>query len=200
MFERLRRAYLRRRLQDERFAFLFDEPSFDEYVAYDCETTGLNPKKDEIISIGAVKIVGNKVKVSEKFEVMVKPRAAVAEESIKIHHIRNCDLEGAMEPRAAIEAFLEFIGNRPLVGYYLEFDIAMINKYTKEFLKTSLSNPQIEVSAMYFDAKNDVFGGKNVDLKFESIMRELDLPMFGQHSAFYDALMTALIFVKLKKS
>jgi len=200
MFEKLRRAYLRKRLKDERFDFLFDEPSFDECVAYDCETTGLNTKKDEIISIGAVKIVGGKVKMSEKFEVMVKPSSTVAKESIKIHHIRNCDLQSAMEPKAAIEAFLNFIGNRPLVGYYLEFDVAMINKYTKEFFGLGLPNPQIEVSAMYFDAKNNVFGGKNVDLKFESIMKELDLPMFGQHSAFYDALMTALIFVKLKKS
>jgi len=52
---------------------------------------------------------------------------------------------------------------------------------------------------MYFDAKNDVFGSKNVDLRFESIMHDLDLPIFGQHSAYYNAVMTALIFIKLKK-
>ena len=105
-----------------------------------------------------------------------------------------------MEPKEAIESFLRFIGPRKLVGYYLEFDVAMINKYAKEFIGATLPNPQTEVSALYFDKKNDVFGSKNVDLRFESIMKELDLPIFGQHSAYYDALMTSLIFVKLKKS
>lgn len=200
MFESLKRKYLRGKLKDKRFDFLFDEPRFDEYVAFDCETTGLNPKKDEVISIGAVKIRGNRVLTSEKFEVIVRPKNQINKESIKVHHIRNCDVENGISSKEALERFLDFIGNRPLVGYYLEFDVAMINKYMQEFLGTKLPNPQIEVSALYFDKKNDVFGSKNVDLRFETIMKDLNLPLFGQHSAYYDALMTALIFVKLKNS
>ncbi len=200
MFESLKRKYLRGKLKDKRFDFLFDEPRFDEYVAFDCETTGLNPKKDEVISIWAVKIKGNLVLTSEKFEVIVRPKNQINKESIKVHHIRNCDVENGISSKEALERFLNFIENRPLVGYYLEFDVAMINKYMQEFLGTKLPNPQIEVSALYFDKKNDVFGSKNVDLRFETIMKDLNLPLFGQHSAYYDALMTALIFVKLKNS
>jgi DNA polymerase-3 subunit epsilon len=200
MFESLKRKYLRRKLKDKRFDFMFDEPRFDEYVAFDCETTGLNPKKDEVISIGAVKIRGNRVLTSEKFEVIVRPKNQINKESIKVHHIRNCDAENGISSKEALERFLDFIGNRALVGYYLEFDVAMINKYMTEFLGTKLPNPQIEVSTLYFDKKNDVFGSKNVDLRFETIMKDLNLPLFGQHSAYYDALMTALIFVKLSKS
>lgn len=199
MFESLKRTYLRGKLKDKRFDFVFDEPRFDEYVAFDCETTGLNPKKDEVISIGAVKIRGNRVLTSEKFEVIVRPKNQINKESIKVHHIRNCDVENGISSKEALERFLDFIGNRALVGYYLEFDVAMINKYMTEFLGTKLPNPQIEVSALYFDKKNDVFGSKNVDLRFEAIMKDLNLPLFGQHSAYYDALMTALIFVKLSK-
>lgn len=200
MFESLKRKYLKSKLKDERFGFLFEPPFLDEYVAFDCETTGLNPKSAEIISIGAVKIRDNKVLTSEKFEVTVKPRKEISEESIKIHHLRNRDVEGGVDIKEALDLFLDFVGNRALVGYYLEFDVAMINKYFKEFYGTCLPNPQIEVSALYFDKKNDVFGSKNVDLRFESIMNGLNLPIFGQHSAYYDALMTALIFVKLKNS
>lgn len=200
MFAAIKRKYLKGKLKDKRFEFLYEEPRFDEYVAFDCETTGLNPKKDEIISIGAVKIKGNTVVTSEKFEVIVKPENQINMESIKVHHIRNCDVQNGISSKEALERFLEFIGSRPLVGYYLEFDVAMINKYMKRFFGTALANPQIEVSALYFDKKNDPFGSKNIDLKFESIIKDLDLPMFGQHSAYYDALMTALIFVKLKNS
>ncbi len=200
MFANLRRQYLRGRLKDKSFDFVFEAPNSDEYVAFDCETTGLNPKKDEIISIGAVKIRGNRILTSQKFEVIVKPTNQIDKESIKVHHIRNCDVQNGISAKEALKSFLEFIGNRPLVGYYLEFDVAMINKYMREFLGTKLPNEQIEVSALYFDKKNDVFGSKNVDLRFDSIMKELKLPIFGQHSAYYDALMTALIFVKLKTS
>ncbi|MDD3465987.1 MAG: 3'-5' exonuclease [Campylobacterales bacterium] len=200
MFANLRRQYLRGRLKDKSFDFVFETPSSDEYVAFDCETTGLNPKKDEVISIGAVKIRGNRILTSQKFEVIVKPTNQIDKESIKVHHIRNCDVQNGISAKEALKSFLEFIGNRPLVGYYLEFDVAMINKYMREFLGTKLPNEQIEVSALYFDKKNDVFGSKNVDLRFDSIMKELKLPIFGQHSAYYDALMTALIFVKLKTS
>jgi DNA polymerase III subunit epsilon len=200
MFATLRRKYLKKRLNDARFEFLFEPPMTGEYVVFDCETTGLSPKKDEIISIGAVKVRGNKVLTSEKFEVIVKPTNQINKESIKVHHIRNCDVEKGISAKEALETFLNFIGNRTLVGYYLEFDVAMINKYMQEFFNTKLPNPQVEVSALYFDKKNDVFGSKNVDLHFEAIANDLNIPIFGQHSAYYDALMTALIFVKLKNS
>lgn len=140
-------------LNDERFRFLFEEAPDDEVVVFDTETTGLNPKKDEILSIGAVKVRGNKILMSEKFELFVKPRFEVNETSIKIHQIRNIDVQNALSPREAIEQFLHFIGARPLVGYYLEFDVAMINKYLKAWLNIYLPNPQIELSGLYHDKK-----------------------------------------------
>ena len=54
-------------LKDERYRFLFEEAPLDEVVVFDTETTGLNPKKDEILSIGAVKLKGNKILMSETF-------------------------------------------------------------------------------------------------------------------------------------
>ena len=99
-----------RKLKDEQYRFLFEEAPKDEVVVFDTETTGLNPKKDEILSIGAVKLKGNKILMSQKFELFVKPTREVGEQSIKIHQIRNIDLENGCEPREAIEQFLHFIG------------------------------------------------------------------------------------------
>lgn len=185
-------------LSDERFRFLFAEAPEDEVVVFDTETTGLNPKKDEILSIGAVKVRGNKILMSEKFELFVKPQCEVGECSIKIHQIRNIDLQHALSPREAIEQFLHFIGARPLVGYYLEFDVAMINKYLKGWLNIYLPNPQIELSGLYHDKKIKRIPDGVIDLRFDVMMKELGLPIFGKHDALNDAMMSAMMYVKLR--
>lgn len=86
-FSNLKRSRNLSKLKDEKFAFLFDEIE-DEYVVFDTETTGLNPKKDEILSIGAVKIKGNKILTSQTFEVYIKNSKEISSKSIEIHGIR----------------------------------------------------------------------------------------------------------------
>ncbi|MEA3522550.1 MAG: 3'-5' exonuclease [Campylobacterota bacterium] len=199
MFKQWRHNRNKKRLKDERFSFLFEEAIEGEYIVYDTETTGLNPKKDEILSIGAVKIKDNKIITSQTFEVYLKPSGKIDEKSITIHHIRPCDLEEAIVPEEAIERFLHFIGSRPLVGYYLEFDIAMIERYVKPWLGISLPNEQIEVSGLYFDKKIALIPQGNIDLRFDKIMQNLNIPNMGQHNAVNDAIMTAMIFLKLKQ-
>lgn len=198
MFHSLTNSFYKKRLKDRRFEFLFDEPIADEFVVFDTETTGLNPKTDEILSIGALKIKNNKIITSQKFEIFLKPSKDINEESIKIHQIRNIDLQNGFEPQVAIENFLHFIGSRALVGYYLEFDIAMINKYLKPLLGIKLPNRQIEVSGIYHDKKIKLIPDGIIDLRFDSIMKDLGLPIFGKHDAINDAIMTAMMYVKLK--
>jgi len=198
MFE----AWFKRRnaskLKDEEYRFLFEEAPEDEVVVFDTETTGLNPKKDEILSIGAVKLKGNKILMSQKFELFVKPTREINEQSIKIHQIRNIDLENGCEAREAITQFLYFIGSRPLVGYYLEFDIKMINKYVKPWLGINLPNEQIEVSGLYHDKKIKLIPDGVIDLRFDVMMKDLGLPIFGKHDALNDAVMTAMMYIKLQ--
>ncbi len=200
MFRNIKNYFNRKNLKDEKFAFLFDENTHkDEFVVFDCETTGLNPKEAELLSIGAVKIKDNRILTSQKFHIFVKPTKEIDSESIKIHHIRHCDLENAIEPRIAIEQFINFIGSTPLIGYYLEFDVKMINKYLKPMIGITLPNEQIEISGVYFDKKIGLIPQGNVDLRFDSILKDLKLPLFGKHSALNDSIMTALIYLKLIK-
>lgn len=198
MFASFFKARNAKNLKDERYRFLFEEAPKDEVVVFDTETTGLNPKKDEILSIGAVKLKGDKILMSEKFELFVKPSCEVNEQSIKIHQIRNIDLQNGCEPREAIERFLHFIGSRPLVGYYLEFDVKMINKYLKPYLGITLPNPQIEVSGLYHDKKIKFIPDGVIDLRFDVMMKDLGLPIFGKHDALNDAVMTAMMYIKLQ--
>lgn len=199
LFEKLKRWYIRKNLKDNRFLFLFEDSHKDEFVAFDTETTGLNPKKDEILSIGAVKIKGNKIDLKDRFYTVIKPNFPINEETIKIHGLRKKDLENGIPIEEAIEKFLYFIGSRPLVGYYVEFDVAMINKYLKKMIGIELPNRQIDVSGMYYDYKIGKIPQGFVDLRFDSILRDLNIPVFGKHDALNDAIMTALVFLHLNK-
>lgn len=198
MFDKFFRNRNRKKLTDERFGFLFNAPHEDEYVVYDCETTGLDPKKDDIISIGAVKIKGNKILTDEAIHIYIKQKEDISHTSITIHQIRNCDLVGAILLEDAIEQFLNYIGNRTLVGYYLEFDVAMINKYIKPMFGITLPNKQEEVSALYYDKKIARIPQGNIDLRFDSILEDLALPNLQAHDALNDAVMVAMMYIKLK--
>jgi DNA polymerase-3 subunit epsilon len=199
MFTTWKNRYYRKRLKDERYAFLFAEPPPNEFVCFDCETTGLETHKAEILSIGAVIIVDNKILTSQKLELFLKPTQQIDEASIKVHHLRHCDLEHGMEPNQAIMRFLRFIGSRTLVGYFLEFDVAMVNKYVRPLLGIVLPNRQIEVSGIYYDKKQSLIPQGHIDLRFDTILQDLNLPSLGQHDAFNDALMTAMMYVKLQR-
>ncbi len=189
----------RKRLKDEKFAFLFDADTSGEVVVFDTETTGLDVSKDEILSIGAVKIKENKILTSQTFEVFLQNSKEISSTSIKIHGIRPVDLKNAKTTKEGIEEFLHFIGARPLVGYYLEFDVGMINRYTKEMLGITLPNQMIEVSEIYFDKTISLIPQGNIDLRFDTILKNCAVPNMGVHNAVNDAIMTAMIYLKLTK-
>ncbi|WP_297888792.1 3'-5' exonuclease [Sulfurihydrogenibium sp.] len=198
IFENLKKDFLKKRLKDKKYLFLFDKPPENEFVAFDTETTGLDPKKDDILSIGAVKIKDNRILLNERFYTLVKPEKDINEETIKIHGLRKKDLEKGIPLNQAIEKFLHYIGSRPLVGYYVDFDIEMVNKYTKQLIGIPLPNEKIEVSGLYYDYKIGKIPQGFVDLRFDSIVKDLKIPTFGKHDSLNDAIMTALIFIKLK--
>jgi DNA polymerase-3 subunit epsilon len=198
MFRKVKNHFNKKKLTEPKYAYLFDKPIKGEYVCFDCETTGLDPKKDDIISIGAVLIKDNTIVSSKKFVKFVKPKTKLQVQAIQVHHIREMDLEDAEDITDVIHEFLTFIGNRTLVGYFLEFDIAMVNKYIKKELGIKLPNKALEVSAIYHDYKIERIPQSNIDLRFDTIRKELNIPALGKHDAYNDAIMTAMMFVKLK--
>jgi DNA polymerase-3 subunit epsilon len=181
------------------YRFLFHPGPADEAVAFDCETTGLDWRRDDIISIAAVQIRGNRILTSERFEAVVRPEARMREDAIKVHLLRESDVEAGKRIDTILPRFLHFIGGRPLIGYYVEFDLRMVNKPLRALTGLDLPNPLIEVSNLYYERKyGDAPPGTVIDLSFAAILRDLDLPILNQHDAFNDALTTAMMYLKLR--
>ena len=189
-------------LADARYRFMWDAPPPHEWVSLDCETTGLNTRSDEIIAISAVRIQGDRILTSQRLELLVRPEGAVPADSIRVHRLRGQDVAGGLPAQEAVQQLLHFIGSRPLVGYYLEFDVAMLNRVLFPMLGVRLPQPQIEVSALYYDYKFRQLDAhqkdRSIDLRFATLMHDLDLPEREAHNALNDAVMAALAFTKLR--
>jgi DNA polymerase-3 subunit epsilon len=201
----IKRRWRLKRLTDPQFACLFDPPPAGEWVALDTETTGLNVRSDEIISIGAVRIVGRRLMTSERLELLVRPECRVSPDSVLVHRLRERDLAAGLSIDTALRLLLRFVGSRPLVGYYLEFDVAMINRAMRPLLGIGLPQEQIEVSALYHKYKFAQLppyaqqGNVTIDLSFATLMADLGLPLLAAHDAVNDAIMAGLAFIKLRE-
>ncbi|HIE38372.1 MAG TPA: DEAD/DEAH box helicase [Anaerolineales bacterium] len=98
------------------------------YVALDLETTGLDPDRDAIIEIGAVKFRGEEV--LEEFSTLVNPGRRVPSEIIALTNISDEDLEGAPRLQEVLPRLARFVGNRPVVGHSVGFDLGFLQRWT----------------------------------------------------------------------
>lgn len=194
----LRRTLDRIALTDRRYAFLFQRQETDEAISLDFETTGFDPWIDDIISVAAIRIKGNTILTSESYRALVKPEAVLRPDSIKVHQLRRKDLDKGRSMTEVLPELLQFIGNRPLVGYWIAFDVSMLNKYLAPMLNIRMPNDQIDVSELYYDRKyGKAPPGTQIDLTYAAIMADLKLPPLQAHDAYDDALGAAEMYVVL---
>ena len=199
MFGQIGRLINRVALSDRSYRFLFEAEPGSEAVSLDCETTGFDHWVDEIVSVAAIRIVGRRIQASTAFRALVKPDAAIRPASIKVHQLREIDVAGARPMAEVLPDLLHFIGSRPLVGYWIEFDVRMLDKYLLAMINTRLPNRQIDVSKLYYDRKyGSASPGTRIDLRYARILADLGLPSRAQHDAFEDALGAAESYLVLE--
>ncbi|GLR64647.1 3'-5' exonuclease [Marinospirillum insulare] len=186
--------------KDSEFSSMFEPYTGDEVIALDCEMTSLDTQKAELVSIAAVKIKGNQVLTSDKLDIKLQKPENLTGESIKVHRIRGVDLLGGEVLGDALQQLLEFIDNRPIMGYNIAYDITVLNRFIRPRFGFSLPNKTIELSQCYMAQLQRATPDIEPDLKFETIAKKLDVPMVGQrHTALGDAITTALMYVRLLK-
>jgi DNA polymerase-3 subunit epsilon len=195
----LRNLFYRATLADHAFRFLFEPGPVDEVLVLDCETTGLNPRIDEVIAVAAIVIRGSRIMTSKAYKAIIRADRVPTSASIKVHQLRARDVAEGRPVHEVLPELLRFIGGRPIVGYYVDFDVRMLDKYVLRYIEAKLPNRRIEVSEIYFALKyGDAPPGTVLDLRFQSILSDLGIPSLEQHDAFNDALMTAMMYVQLR--
>ncbi|MBH9356102.1 3'-5' exonuclease [Pseudomonas aeruginosa] len=171
----------------------------EEVISLDLETTSRDPRRADILSIGAVLVRRGKLVMGERLELYVEPPPSLDAESIRIHKLRRADLEGQLQLEQALRQVLAFIGDRPLLGYYLSFDVAVLNRHLRQLLDRQLHNPSIEISSLYHRKVSRHFPDAHIDLRFDTLARALDVPVSGRPTALGAAPAVARMFMRLLK-
>ncbi len=200
----IRREWRLRHLSDPGYGFLFEPAPAHEWVSLACATTGHDQHSDRILSLSAVRVRGHRVLGSERLELLLRPDGPVPKEALRRHRLREQDLAQGLSALQAADQLLRFVGSRPLLGYYLEFDVAMLDRIVKPLIGIGLPQEQLEVSSLYYDWKLNQLppyqqDGVNIDLRFSSMLQALDLPQREGPDPLDRAVLTALAFIKLRQ-
>lgn len=104
------------------------------YVVVDVESSGLDMRKDSLISIGAVAVNAGLLDFTDSFQVVLRQETVSTSANVLIHGIGHEAQSSGVEPAEALLAFLEYIGRAPLVAYHAFFDQSMIAKAMRRYL------------------------------------------------------------------
>jgi len=175
------------------------------FVVCDTELTGLNKRKDEIVSIGAVKVVDLQIVLDDTFYTLVRPKNITPSKATLVHRITPEELEQAPSMEQVLPDFISYLDNALLVGHFVSIDVHFLNKACKRFLGGTLHNPNIDtmrLSRAYKERKcRASFGHCDMSESYnlDDLADEFGLPRFKPHNALEDALQTAYLFLYLLK-
>lgn len=158
------------------------------YVVVDVESSGLDMRKDRLISIGAVALVHGKIDFKDAFQVVLRQDKASSHENILIHGIGGMAQREGMDPAEALIAFLRYIGKSPLVAYHAFFDQALIEKAMHEYHGMELGQTWIDLAWVlpsFFQFQTDA------RMELDDWLETFGIDSFLRHNAVSDAYATA---------
>jgi DNA polymerase III subunit epsilon len=167
----------------------FAEASF---VVVDTETSGLDVRRDRLLSIGACLVEGCCIRLDRGFYRELHQEIASGVDNILLHGIgAEAQLEG--EPRAdALGAFLEFAGKRPLVAFNAPFDHAFLARDMRKYLGVRFAPTWIDAAEL----PKAIFPAEaQVEKTLDDWLRHLSIVDIERHNALGDAYATAQLFI-----
>ena len=184
-FDLFQTSDMARDLQDRRLDSL-------SYTVFDTETTGLEPSQgDEIIQIGATRIVNGKLLHHEGFEQLVDPKRPVPVASTRIHGITPDMLKGQPGIDAVLTAFHAFALDTVLVAHNAAFDMRFLQ------LKEAQCGVAFDQPVLDTLMLSDLVHPQQESHGLEAIAERLGVTVVSRHTALGDAVVTAEVFLKL---
>lgn len=173
----------------------------DKIIAFDTETTGLNPSKDQIVSIGALAMDDYQIFLSHVFyqELAVfTSNTKLNKESFSIHEVISAPSQ--QTEKEVLLQFLDFIENHVLLGHHVNFDVKIVNNALKKHFDIQLYNYSLDTFSIAL--KKD-FGGQipahfpQKKYTLDALCQRYHIEVQDRHHALGDSFLTARLYWSL---
>jgi DNA polymerase-3 subunit epsilon len=165
----------------------------ERWVVVDVETSGFDPTKDGLISIGGVAMRSDgHVLPGDALEIIYRQKTASSRENILVHGIGVQAQEGGADPEEATRAFLDFVGAAPILAFHAPFDRGFLARAVKVFVNQPFDNPWLDLA--------ELAPAVDPEAKLKSLDEWLGryaIDVSVRHSAAADAFATALLAARL---
>lgn len=173
-----------------------------EFVAMDFETTGLNPKRDAILSIGIVPFTLSRIEVPNSHHWLINPKRKIPAETVIVHKITESELVGKPDLYSILPELLEHLANKVMVVHHLPIERTFLNRAVKRRHKDELLFPIIDTMAIENDICRQgwrdfwlkITGRERMSVRLGNSRMRYGLPLYQAHHALTDALATAELF------
>lgn len=184
----------------EFYAVPFPPPRLDyrqvPMLAIDLETTGLDPRKDQILSLGWVGLTGDRIQLGEARHRLVRVHGEIPAESAVIHQITDDQAAAGGHLPSALAELLQALAGRVMIAHHARVEQRFLSAACRRLFGVGLLVPTIDTQALArrtLERRHVPYKGS--DLRLHALGERYNLPRYGAHNALSDALAAAELFL-----
>ncbi len=189
----------------ERYRTCFDTTWTDDtpidrvrFVVLDVETTGLDPRTDRLITIGAVAVQQGEIVLEDSFEALLK--VAHNTSAVTVHGVTRDESARGMDEQDALQAFLDYLRDGVIVGHHIGHDVGTFDAAFERHWGFHMANRNLDTMDLTLHLEKDgAFSGRPPIRHFtlDALCERFGLIPHGRHTASGDAFITAQVFLRL---
>jgi DNA polymerase-3 subunit epsilon len=167
------------------------------FVVLDTETTGFDYEKDRILCIGAIVLQDSRIPLSESLEIFIQ-QEHYNQSTAQIHGILRASVLDRPNELAALQQFVDYLGDSIIVAHHTLFDVTMINRALERNGLPIVKNKTLDTGVLY---KKTLLHSPLLERKdnysLDDLADKFDISKKDRHTAMGDAYITAIAFLKI---
>lgn len=167
------------------------------FVVFDTETTGLDPRKDRILSIGALRVQNWSIPLDNHLELLVQQQYEPDSANVEIHGILPGEPGERLTEEETTRQFVDYAGNSVLVGHHAAFDLKVLNQALKRLNTGPLQNEVLDTAQLARRLHPTAHFQNPGDYRLDRLCERFGVPLNDRHTAAGDAFLTAVLFLKI---
>ncbi|GAB6044212.1 exonuclease domain-containing protein [Endothiovibrio diazotrophicus] len=165
------------------------------FIAVDLETTGLDPRQDELLSIGLVELAGTRIDLDSARRKLVRPERAIPEASAVVHRITDDHAAHGVVPAEALVWLLERLAGKVMIAHHAAMEKGFIGSACERLLGGRFLIPVVDtqwLARRTLDRQGRAYRAE--ELRLARLRERYNLPRYRCHDALSDALAAAELF------